>query len=74
MYEVALVHLARGDYDRAEPLLLDACNGRDARLGPEHPRTIDSLNELVRLYEAWGKPGEASRWRARRPGAGNGGT
>jgi serine/threonine protein kinase len=41
--------------------------GREAKLGPEHPHTIDSLRELVRLYESWGKADEAEKWRAKLP-------
>jgi len=36
-------------------------------LGPEHPCTVDSLGELVRLYESWNHPDEAQRWRAKLP-------
>ncbi|MHC4518658.1 MAG: tetratricopeptide repeat protein [Planctomycetota bacterium] len=49
----------------AEPLLLEVFQGRETILGPEHPRIIDSLKQLVRLYEAWDKPEEAEKWRAR---------
>ncbi len=48
-------------------MLLDAFNGREAKLGPKHPHTIDSLRELVRLYESWDKPDEAATWRAKLP-------
>jgi len=30
-----------------------------------YPSTIDMLNQLVRLYEAWGKPEKAEEWRAK---------
>lgn len=53
-------------YEDAELLLLDAFHGREAKFGPEHPHTIESLKQLVTLYEAWGKPDEAARWRAKR--------
>ena len=36
-------------------------------LGEEHPDTLDSLNKLVELYEAWGKPEKAEEWRAKLP-------
>ena len=67
MYELALLYIARGAYDQAEPLLLAACNGRETKLGPDHPRTIDSLNQLINLYESWPKPDEAATWRAKLP-------
>jgi len=44
-----------------------AFHGREAKLGPEHLHTIDSLRELVRLYECWRKPDEAEKWRAKLP-------
>jgi hypothetical protein len=66
-HELALVYIATADYDRAEPLLLDAFHGRETKLGPEHPDTVDSLRELVRLYESWDKPDEAAKYRAMLP-------
>ena len=32
-------------------------------LGEEHPDTVKSINSLVELYEAWGKPEKAKEWR-----------
>jgi len=29
-----------------------------------HPHTIESLNNLIALYEAWNKPEKAEKWRA----------
>ena len=46
-------------------LLLEAFHGREAKLGPQHSHTIDSLKQLVNLYESWGKPDEAEKWRAK---------
>lgn len=48
-----------------EPLFLEAFHGRTAKLGPEHPHTLDSLKQLVTLYESWNKPDEAAKWRAK---------
>jgi hypothetical protein len=66
-HELALVYVAQQDYDRAEPLLLDAYHGRETKLGLKHPHTVDSLRELANLYEAWNKPNEAAKWRAKLP-------
>ena len=63
--DAACIRQAR--YEDAEPLLLEAYHGREAKLGPEHPHTIDSLNQFVSLYEAWDKPDEAEKWRTRLP-------
>jgi hypothetical protein len=30
-----------------------------------HPHTLDSWNNLINLYEAWGKPEQAEEWRAK---------
>jgi hypothetical protein len=51
----------------AEPLLLATFHGREAKLGPEHPYTVESLKQLVTLYESWNKPDEAAKWRAELP-------
>lgn len=53
------------------PVLLGAFRGREIKLGPGHRHTIDSLRELVDLYESWGKPDEAAKWRAKLPGEGS---
>ena len=55
-------------YADAEPLLLESCQGlqqRQASLSPHlnAPRRItESLERLVQLYEAWGKPTQAAEW------------
>ena len=53
--------------DEAEPLLLEAVKGRRLKLGDTHPHTLESLNNLIELYEAWNKPEEAEEWRAKLP-------
>jgi len=32
-----------------------------------HPHTLESWNNLIDLYEAWGKPEKAAEWRAKLP-------
>jgi hypothetical protein len=54
-------------YDDAEQLLLEAVKGRRLKLGDTHPRTLESWNNLIELYEAWGKPEKAEEWRAKLP-------
>ena len=51
----------------AEPLLPATFHGRETKLGPDHPDTIESLKQLVTLYESWNKPDEAAKWRAKLP-------
>ena len=52
-------------YQDAEPLLLEALRGRETKLGPHHPRTLESAKQLVTLYESRPKPDEAAKWRAK---------
>ena len=35
-----------------------------AAYGPDNPRTAGTASSLVSLYEAWGRPSEAARYRA----------
>ncbi len=57
------------NYADAEPLLLQGCQGlqqRQASLPPylNAPRRItESLERLVQLYVAWGKPAQAAEWK-----------
>lgn len=57
------------NYADAEPLLLQSCQGlqqRQASLPPylNAPRRItESLERLVQLYDAWGKPAQAAEWK-----------
>ncbi len=47
---------SRGAYEEAELLSLKTLEIRRRVLGEEHPDTVKSINNLVMLYEAWGKP------------------
>jgi len=42
-------------YEEAEPLLVEALQGRRLKLGNNHPHTLESLNNLIELYKAWNK-------------------
>ena len=46
-------------YDKAELLLIQAIEGRRLKLGDTHPHTLESMNNLIDLYEAWNKPEKA---------------
>ena len=54
-------------FDEAEPLLVAGYEGlvaRAERIPPnERDRIALAQKQLVKLYEAWGKPDEAARWR-----------
>lgn len=49
----------------AEPLLLESYEALHRTLGDEHMHTRGVLANLVELYEAWDRPQDADRWRAR---------
>ena len=52
----------------AEPLLVQGYEGmkqRAAKIPKEvKPRLAEALERLVQLYDAWGKPDQATRWRS----------
>jgi len=57
----ALVLLRR--YNEAEPLLLELYEYLKNSYGEAYSATIDARRHLVELYEAWGKPEMADRYR-----------
>ncbi|UCC31020.1 MAG: serine/threonine protein kinase [Phycisphaerales bacterium] len=58
---------AQGHYEEAESLLLEGFATIESGHGKSHTTTPRALRRIVNLYDAWGKPDEASRWRARSP-------
>jgi tetratricopeptide (TPR) repeat protein len=52
-----------GRYEDAEAYLLGAYQNLVNTTGAADVRTIYALNHVVELYEAWGKPEEAARYR-----------
>ncbi len=52
-------------FEEAEPLLIEGYKGLKA--SPETPtaKACAALERLVKLYEAWDKPDEAAKWRAK---------
>jgi serine/threonine protein kinase/tetratricopeptide (TPR) repeat protein len=59
--------LGQQKYAEAEPLLVqgyERIKRQEARLPVEaRPRLTEALERLVQLYDAWGKPDQAARWR-----------
>jgi hypothetical protein len=53
--------------EKAEQLLIQAVKGRRLKLRDTHLHTLESWNNLIELYEAWGKPEKAEEWRAKLP-------
>jgi len=64
---LAELYVEQSRYGEAEPLLQWAYQRRENLFGTEHPHTIDMLNQVVSLYEAWDKPEKADQWRAKLP-------
>jgi hypothetical protein len=61
--------LGQGKYAEAEPLIIGGYEGlkaREARIRPPGPlRLAEAAERVVRLYDAWGNPGQAAAWRAK---------
>jgi eukaryotic-like serine/threonine-protein kinase len=61
--QLAEVQMARRDYASAEHALLDVYQVSRRQWGMGNRRTQRDVRELVRLYEAWGKPERALEFR-----------
>jgi hypothetical protein len=63
--------LGQKKYAEAEPLLLQGYQGmkqREKSIPPQgKPRLAEALRRLITLYEEWGKPEEAAKWRKELP-------
>lgn len=64
LFERAQVYHAKGDYAAAETLYKQAIEMQQSLHGLENRYTQRFLAGLDRLYEAWGPPDSASRYRA----------
>jgi serine/threonine protein kinase/Tfp pilus assembly protein PilF len=60
---------AQGRYAEAEPLLLHSYQTMGKAKRPPPATVRKTVDYLVQLYDAWGKPAEASEWRRRRDSA-----
>jgi tetratricopeptide (TPR) repeat protein len=56
---LALYNLGRGEYAKAEPLCQRALDMNERALGPDHPETAHSLNNLAGVYYNQGRYGDA---------------
>ena len=59
-----------GEYAKAEPLFQEALRIRQKVLGPEHPDTATSLNNLAALYQDMGEYAKAEPLFKKRSGSG----
>jgi tetratricopeptide (TPR) repeat protein len=55
----------RGRFGEAEALLLRSLGQLAGSMGEDHERAVEARRKLVALYEAWGKPSRADRFRAK---------
>ena len=53
----------RGDFEQAETLLLSSHALLSRTLDVDDSRVADAMQRLVVLYEAWGRPDDAAKWR-----------
>ncbi len=66
---LAGVYIKQKRYDEAERLYLEILPMQRRLLGDEHWMTLRSVNNVIELYESWGKPEKAEQWRAKLPDA-----
>ncbi len=60
--------LALRRFDEAEEPLIESFTIYRSELGIDNIKTTGSLDTMIELYEAWGKPDEADTWRSMRDG------
>jgi tetratricopeptide (TPR) repeat protein len=53
-----------GEFEQAEEQLLRTLYDSQSGLGPDHSRTQQARERLVRLYEAWERPEQADEYRS----------
>jgi serine/threonine protein kinase/tetratricopeptide (TPR) repeat protein len=51
-------------FREAESLLLEALPIIQENFGPPHRRTLAAIQDIIKLYEAWGKPEKAAEYKA----------
>ena len=64
----------QGRYQEAQELLLAGQEAMAGDSGASDTRKHESIERLVKLYEAWGRPDQAASWRARQDAEHDGAT
>jgi hypothetical protein len=59
-------HMRTGAFAEAERLALEGDRQLAALYGASHPLRIKVLDEIVEIYEAWGRRDEAEKYRRER--------
>lgn len=62
---LALLHLTKSNYKKAEQYYLQSLNMRERLLGKNHPRLIKTLEKLEKCYEELDEIGKAERVKMR---------
>jgi tetratricopeptide (TPR) repeat protein len=57
----------QGHHAEAEPLLVNSYKALRSALGEDDDSTARALSRIISLYESWGKPKKAAKFRALRP-------
>jgi len=63
MIEVAELYRVQGHYGKAEPLARKAEEMARRVFRRDHKIISASVNNLIKLYEDWGKPEKTQEWR-----------
>jgi len=53
--DLAILYKEQGDYSSTKPLPIKAVKGRRLKLVGTHPHTVESLNNIIELYQVWVK-------------------
>ncbi len=72
MASLAAVLRQQQRYEEAEPLYIEALGVRRRVFGDSARVTLRTLRELIKLYEAWGRPDKADEYRSLLPAEGIG--
>lgn len=63
--DLAMLYKEQGDYSSTKPLPIKAVEGWRLKFGDTHPHTVESLNNIIELYQVWVKPEKAEKWCAK---------
>lgn len=67
--KLAVLRTMQKCYIKVENLYKVVLKARRYKLSDIHAHTLESLNNLIKLYEAWGKPEKPDEWRTKLPQA-----
>ena len=56
----------QGRYEEAEPILVESHAALVRQFDADHRKSRQALERLISVYDAWGRPEEANRYRGRR--------